>query len=106
MNLLQETKLKKVQLPFIKAKEEVVHLNKKLETAHSSLKQALDVQNKHKDTLRVLKKALADVETEQQQYIESVAEESISQGRDIELEESQASSCFTTLLCLVSSDVF
>lgn len=87
--IFQEKQLKKVKLPFIKAKEEVTHLTKKLETAQSSLKQAEDVQKKHKDTLKGLKTELANVRREQQEYLESVTEESVSQGRDIELEESQ-----------------
>ncbi|XP_034248199.1 structural maintenance of chromosomes protein 1A-like [Thrips palmi] len=86
----KETQIKKVKLPFIKAKEEAAHLSKKLETAQSSLKQALDVQKKHLDTLKFLKEELANVRAEEQSFMESVAEESISQGRSIELEESQA----------------
>lgn len=64
-------------------------MQKKVETAVSSLSKAREVQRKHLDTIKSLEKELSTIEIERIAFEEKIAEESISQGKNIVLEESQ-----------------
>lgn len=64
-------------------------MSSKLEQAQDTLQKAHEADKNHKRNLRDLRKELAAVERELQEYQQTVAEESLSQGRSIELEQSQ-----------------
>lgn len=88
---------------FIKAKERVAHVKKKLESAHKSLAQAQKAHDAHEEDIQVLQRELEAVEAKRLEYEEQVAKEGQSQGRDVHLEENQV----PTLLCnLYSSLLF
>lgn len=85
----QEAEIQKKLEPLIKAREEVMYMSSKLEQAQDTLQKAHEADKNHKRTLRDLRKELAAVDKEFQEYQRTVAEESLSQGRNIELEQSQ-----------------
>lgn len=86
---LQEVEINRKRPTFIKAKERVAHVKKKLESAHKSLSQAQKAHDAHEEDISVLQRELEAVEGKRLEYEEQVAGESQSQGRDVELEENQ-----------------
>lgn len=74
---------------FIKAKERVAHVKKKLESAHKSLSQAQKAHDAHEEDISVLERELEAVEAKRLEYEEKVAGESQSKGRDVQLEDNQ-----------------
>ncbi|ESN94054.1 hypothetical protein HELRODRAFT_187454 [Helobdella robusta] len=84
-----EVELNKKRPQFIKAKEKTAHLMKKLESARRSLKVAQKANDGHENEIMQLEKELNVVEQKRLEYEEQVEEESQSQGRNMQLEESQ-----------------
>lgn len=84
-----EVEINRKRPTFIKAKERVAHVKKKLESAHKSLAQAQKAHDAHEEDIRVLQQELEAVEAKRNEYEEQVAGESQSQGRDVQLEETQ-----------------
>ncbi|XP_044742262.1 structural maintenance of chromosomes protein 1A [Chrysoperla carnea] len=82
-----ETSKKKPQ--FIKAKERVSHIQKKLEGAQKTLEKARKANDAHLNDIRKLEEELAKVEAEQAEYEATIAGESESQGRSVQLEDAQ-----------------
>eukprot|EP00117_Sycon_ciliatum_P043766 scpid25552/ scgid31647/ Structural maintenance of chromosomes protein 1A len=84
-----EAELSKKRPLFIKAKEKTSHLVKRLDQTKKSLKKMEESYNKHQQEISNLESDLKKVERSAQQYEEEVAEESQSQGQDLQLMESQ-----------------
>lgn len=84
-----EVELNKKRPLYIKAKEKTAHMIKKLEGAKKSLKQAKKTHDGHEQEINELERELEDVESKRREFEERIEEESQSQGRDLELEESQ-----------------
>lgn len=84
-----EVELNKKRPLYIKAKEKTAHMIKKLEGAKKSLKQAKKTHDNHEQEINELERELEDVESKRREFEERIEEESQSQGRDLELEESQ-----------------
>ena len=74
---------------FIKCKEQVTHLNKRLESSRKSLAQARKADTAHENDIRELEEELAQVEKKKKEYEDMLAGESQSQGRDVHLEDAQ-----------------
>lgn len=74
---------------YIKAKENTAHKLKKLEAARKSVQNAQKQYMKHKADIDELELELGGVEKARQEFEERIEEESQSQGRDLQLEESQ-----------------
>ncbi|XP_072027504.1 structural maintenance of chromosomes protein 1A-like [Amphiura filiformis] len=85
----KEVDLNKKKPQFIKAKEKTSHMIKKLETAKKSLKSAKKQHDTHMSEIRELEQELETVEQKKTEFEEQIEQESQSQGRDLELEESQ-----------------
>lgn len=84
-----EVELNKKRPTYIKAKERTAHMQKKLETAKKSLKAAKKVHEAHESEIKELEDELEEVEKRQKEFEEQLAEESKSEGRDLELQDSQ-----------------
>ncbi|XP_026271914.1 structural maintenance of chromosomes protein 1A [Frankliniella occidentalis] len=84
-----EVEMNRKRPTFIKAKERVAHVKKKLESAHKSLSQAQKAHDAHEEDIRVLQQEMEAVEAKRLEYEEQIAGESQSQGRDVHLEENQ-----------------
>ncbi|XP_021341818.1 structural maintenance of chromosomes protein 1A-like [Mizuhopecten yessoensis] len=84
-----EVELNKKRPLYIKAKEKTSHMIKKLDSAKKSLKQAKKTHDNHEQEIRELEQELDEVEKKRQEFEERIEEESQSQGRDLDLEESQ-----------------
>ncbi|KAJ8301830.1 hypothetical protein KUTeg_020817 [Tegillarca granosa] len=84
-----EVELNKKRPLYIKAKEKTAHMIKKLDSDKKSLKQAKKTHDGHEQEIRELEKELDEVERKRREFEERIEEESQSQGRDMELEESQ-----------------
>ncbi|XP_039290651.1 LOW QUALITY PROTEIN: structural maintenance of chromosomes protein 1A [Nilaparvata lugens] len=74
---------------FIKAKERVDHIKKKLNTAKKSLTEVRTANEAHEKDIAELEKELREVDAQRQQWEEQLADESQSQGRDVQLEDAQ-----------------
>lgn len=74
---------------FIKAKERVSHMQKKLEGAVKTLEQARKANEAHMNDIKKLEDELAEVERAKEEYEATIAGESQSQGRDVHLEDEQ-----------------
>jgi structural maintenance of chromosome 1 len=85
----QDVDLNKKRPQFIKAKEKTTHMVKKLESAKKSLKSAQKAHDSHQEEIDELDRELQEVERKRVEYEEWMAEESQSQGRNLQLEESQ-----------------
>merc|ERR1719210_983166 len=85
----KENLIQKKRPAFIKAKEKSSHLNKKVEGAKKSLKQAEKAYNSHKTDVEELETELRAAERRKDEYEAITATESESQGRDLKLEGSQ-----------------
>ncbi|CAH1783210.1 unnamed protein product [Owenia fusiformis] len=86
-----EVELNKKRPIYIKAKEKTSHMLKKLETAKKSLNNAKKAHESHAQEIKELEGELDDVERKRVEFEEQIEQESQSQGRDLELEESQVS---------------
>uniref|UniRef100_A0A0B7A500 Structural maintenance of chromosomes protein n=1 Tax=Arion vulgaris TaxID=1028688 RepID=A0A0B7A500_9EUPU len=84
-----ETALNKKRPQYIKAKEQTSHMTKKLDASKKSLKQANKKHENHNQTLEEIQEQLDDVMRKQQAFEAELEEESQSQGRSLQLEESQ-----------------
>ena len=89
-----ESEINKKRPTFIKAKERVTHMQKKLEAAQKSLTQAKKANDAHGEDIAVLEKELAEVDKRREEYEESLQSESQSQGRSVHLEEEQVTARF------------
>ncbi|KAK3102279.1 hypothetical protein FSP39_010179 [Pinctada imbricata] len=84
-----DVELNKKRPLYIKAKEKTAHMIKKLDAGKKSLKQAKKTHDNHEQEIRQLEQELAEVDRKRQEFEERIEEESQSQGRDLDLEESQ-----------------
>ncbi|XP_064632615.1 structural maintenance of chromosomes protein 1A-like [Lineus longissimus] len=84
-----EGELNKKRPLYIKAKEKTSHMLKKLEAAKKSLKASRKNYETHEQEIHELEKELKDVDNRRLDYEERIEEESQSQGRDLNLEDSQ-----------------
>ncbi|XP_017876660.1 structural maintenance of chromosomes protein 1A [Ceratina calcarata] len=84
-----EVEITKKRPTFIKAKERVAHMQKKVESAKKSLAQARIADEAHKKDIHELQEELQQVEEAKAAYETSIAGQSQSQGRDVQLEDEQ-----------------
>ncbi|XP_051155840.1 structural maintenance of chromosomes protein 1A [Leptopilina boulardi] len=84
-----EVEITKKRPTFIKAKERVAHMQKKVESARKSLAQARIADEAHKKDINELQEELRQVEESKAAYEASIAGQSQSQGRDVQLEDEQ-----------------
>lgn len=84
-----EVEISKKRPTFIKAKERVAHMLKKVESAKKSLATAQAADEAHKKDIKVLQDELSQVEQEKNAYETNIAGQSQSQGRDVQLEDEQ-----------------
>lgn len=85
----QEVEISKKRPQFIKAKERVSHMQKKLDGAIKTLDQARKAHEAHMNDIRKLEEELGEVEKSKEEYEAQIAGESQSQGRDVHLEDEQ-----------------
>lgn len=85
----QEAEISKKRPTFIKTKERVAHMQKKLEGAQKTLEQARKANDAHNNDIAKLDEELAEVEKKKEEYEATIAGESQSQGRDVHLEDEQ-----------------
>ncbi|XP_012276752.1 structural maintenance of chromosomes protein 1A [Orussus abietinus] len=84
-----EVEITKKRPTFIKAKERVAHMQKKVESARKSLAQARIADEAHKKDINELQEELRQVEKAKAEYEASISGQSLSQGRDVQLEDEQ-----------------
>lgn len=84
-----EVEISKKRPQFIKAKEKVSHMQKKLDGAIKTLEQARKAHDAHMNDIHKLEEELAEVERNKEEYETQIAGESQSQGRDVHLEDAQ-----------------
>lgn len=84
-----EVEVSKKRPQFIKAKERVTHAQKKLDGARKTLEQARKANDAHNNDIKKLDDELAEVEQAKAEYETTIAGESQSQGRDVQLEDAQ-----------------
>ncbi|CAH0546133.1 unnamed protein product [Brassicogethes aeneus] len=84
-----EVEITKKRPQFIKAKERVTHMQKKLDGAIKTLEQARKAHDAHMNDIRKLEDELEEVEKTKREYEQQIAGESQSQGRDVHLEDAQ-----------------
>lgn len=87
--MLKEVEINKKRPAFIKSKERVAHIQKKLNTAKKSLAEAKQANDAHERDIAELQAELEEVDGRRQEYEDMVAGESQSQGRDVQLEDAQ-----------------
>ncbi|XP_066249055.1 structural maintenance of chromosomes protein 1A [Euwallacea similis] len=84
-----EVEVSKKKPMFIKAKEKVTHVQKKVDGAYKTLEQAKKANDAHMNDISKLEAELGEVEKAKAEYEEQIAGESQSQGRDVHLEDAQ-----------------
>ncbi|KAF5272683.1 hypothetical protein FQA39_LY07710 [Lamprigera yunnana] len=84
-----DVEITKKKPQFIKAKERVSHMQKKLDGAVKTLEQARKANEAHNNDIRKLEDELGEVEKCKEEYEATIAGESQSQGRDVHLEDEQ-----------------
>lgn len=84
-----EVEISKKRPQFIKAKERVTHMKKKLDGAIKTLDQVRKANDAHNNDIKKLEDELAEVELAKDEYEATIAGESQSQGRSIQLEDEQ-----------------
>lgn len=84
-----ETALNRKRPQYIKAKEQTSHMTKKLEASKKSLKQATKKHENHNQTISEIQAELGEVREKKQGFEAELEEESQSQGRSLQLEDSQ-----------------
>lgn len=90
-SILQEVEINKKRPSFIKSKERVSHIQKKLNSAKKSLEEIRRVDDAHRIVIEKLEEELTIVERQRSEYEELVAGESQLQGRNVQLEDAQVS---------------
>ena len=99
-----ESEINKKRPGFIKAKERVTHIQKKLKSAQKSLAQAKKANDSHGEDIAVLEKELAEVDRLRDEYEENLQSQSQSQDRSVHLEDEQVSLFLFFLLMKTSSN--
>ncbi|CAL4137233.1 unnamed protein product, partial [Meganyctiphanes norvegica] len=84
-----ETSVNKKRPTFIKSKEKVTHMQKKVDSARKSLAQAIKAHNAHMDDIKELESELADVEKKRTEFEESISVNAEDIGKNVQLEEKQ-----------------
>lgn len=84
-----ELNLNKKRPAFIKAKENVSHIEKKLETAKKSLTSARKTHDNHQETINQLQQELDNIVKKIERFNEELKQRSEAKKNDIVLEESQ-----------------
>ena len=85
----RENEIQKKRPAFIKAKERTAHMQKKVDNARKSLSQANKALRSHVGEVQELESELRAVERKKEEYEKITADESQSQGRNLQLEDSQ-----------------
>ncbi len=85
----KENSIQKKRPAFIKAKEKSAHLKNKVEQAKKSLKQADKAYKSHRSDVEALESEQRNAERHRDEYEEMVAQESQTQGRNLQLEGAQ-----------------
>ena len=85
----KENAIQKKRPAFIKAKEKTAHVQKKLDNAKKSLKQAEKAFKSHQSDVQELEVEFKSNERRRDEYEEATANESQSQGRNLQLEDKQ-----------------
>ena len=85
----RENEIQKKRPAFIKAKEKTAHMQKKVDNARKSLSQANKALRSHVGEVQELESELRAVERRKDEYEQMTADESQSQGRNLQLEDSQ-----------------
>merc|ERR1712018_624927 len=85
----KENAIQKKRPAYIKAKEKSSHLQKKVDGAKKSLKQAEKAYNSHKTEVEEMETELRAAERRRDEYEKLTASESESQGRNLQLEGNQ-----------------
>ncbi|KAK7102755.1 structural maintenance of chromosomes protein 1A-like [Littorina saxatilis] len=84
-----EVELNKKRPVYIKAKEKTTHMQRKVENSKRSLKAARKKHENHEVIIKQMEVELAQLEEARREYEEKMEEESQSQGRSLQLEDSQ-----------------
>ncbi|XP_041349100.1 structural maintenance of chromosomes protein 1A-like [Gigantopelta aegis] len=84
-----EVELNKKRPQYIKAKEKTAHMIKKLDCAKKSLKAARKTHDNHEQEINELETELEEIEKKKNEFDQKMEEESMSQGKSLQLEESQ-----------------
>lgn len=84
-----EVQINKKRPAFIKSKERVSHIQKKLNSANKSLEESRLAHQAHEKDIAELERELHEVEAQKQEYERQIEGESMSQGRDVHLEDAQ-----------------
>ncbi|KAL8609913.1 hypothetical protein ACOMHN_016388 [Nucella lapillus] len=84
-----EVELNKKRPVYIKAKEKTTHMQRKVENSRRSLKQARKKHENHEQIIKEMESELEKVDEARQLFEERMEEESQSQGRSLQLEDSQ-----------------
>lgn len=93
----QEVEISKKRPQFIKSKERVSHMQKKLDGAIKTLEQARKAHEAHMNDIKKLDDELKEVEEAAKAYQLQIAGESQSQGRDVHLEAEQVCMGFSKM---------
>lgn len=101
---MQEVEINKKRPSFIKSKERVAHIQKKLNSAKKSLDEVRRADEAHKKDIEELEQELAEVEAQRKEYEDMLAGESQSQGRNVQLEDAQVMIFFSPLLKFIIND--
>ncbi|EFX81640.1 hypothetical protein DAPPUDRAFT_211085 [Daphnia pulex] len=84
-----ESEINKKRPTYIKAKERVTHMQKKLEVAQKSLTSARKANDTHAQDIVHLERELVEVDERREEFETEWQNDSQSQGRSIQLEEEQ-----------------
>ena len=85
----KENSIQKKRPAFIKAKEKSAHMQKKVDSARKSLKQADKAHKSHQSEVQELESELRQGERKRDEYIKIMESESQEQGRNLKLETGQ-----------------
>ncbi len=85
----KENEIQKKRPAFIKAKEKTAHMQKKVDNAKKSLNQANKALKSHVSEVQELESELRSVERKKEDYEKITQDESQSQGRNLQLEDTQ-----------------
>merc|ERR1719402_12599 len=85
----KEADIQKKRPAFIKAKEKTAHMQKKVDNAKKSLKQAEKAEAAHKADVQELESELRQAERKKTEFEQSLTEESVSKGQSVQLEDDQ-----------------
>ncbi|XP_037091511.1 structural maintenance of chromosomes protein 1A-like [Pollicipes pollicipes] len=85
----KEVEINKRRPTFIKAKERVTHMQKKVDAATKSLNQARKAHEAHMQDIHELEEEMKVIDKKRAEYEETVMGDSQSQGKSLSLEEAQ-----------------